>query len=148
MGGGERFEDHWRKLERMYSVAPVNRFYEPVLTVSEDRAEIVMEVRPDFFHAAGAVHGSVYFKMLDDSAFFAANSMVDDVFLLTVSFHVDLIRPVTAGRLKAVGTVVHRARQMVLADAVLTVEGGRSVARGSGSFLKSRITLTPEIGYE
>ena len=33
-----------------------------------------MTVRPDFFHAAGAVHGSVYFKLLDDAAYFDALS--------------------------------------------------------------------------
>lgn len=140
-------EEHWRRLERMYDAAPVNRFFLPKLTVSLDRAEIEMEVRPDFLHAAGAVHGSVYFKMLDDSAFFAANSQVDDVFLLTASFHIDLIRPVTEGKLTAVGTVAYRAGRQVLADAVLTGPDGRPVARGSGTFVRSRIELGPEIGY-
>ena len=37
-------------------------------------------------HAAGAVHGSYYFKVLDDACYFAANSLVSDVFVLTVSF--------------------------------------------------------------
>jgi hypothetical protein len=35
-------------------------------------------VRPDFFHAAHAVHGSVYFKALDDAAFFAVASLVQE----------------------------------------------------------------------
>ena len=34
-------------------------------------------------HAANAAHGTIYFKMLDDAAFYAANSMVSDRFLLT-----------------------------------------------------------------
>jgi acyl-coenzyme A thioesterase PaaI-like protein len=34
-------------------------------------------------HSIHAVHGSVYFKALDDAAFFAVNSLVEDVFVLT-----------------------------------------------------------------
>jgi acyl-coenzyme A thioesterase PaaI-like protein len=41
--------------------------------------------------------GSVYFKMLDDAAFFAVNSIVEDVFVYTVSLNVQLLRPVASG---------------------------------------------------
>jgi acyl-coenzyme A thioesterase PaaI-like protein len=69
----------------------------------------VIPVRPEFFHAAHAVHGSVYFKALDDAAFFAVNSLVTDVFVLTASYNLYLTRPVTEGALRAVGRVVHRS---------------------------------------
>ena len=42
-------------------------------------------------------------KALDDSAFFAANSIETEVFLLTISFHVHLIKPVSEGRIMAYG---------------------------------------------
>ncbi len=131
----------------MYAAAPINRYYAPVLTISEGRAELTIPVKPDFFHAANAVHGSVYFKALDDAAFFAANSLVFDVFVLTASFNVYLTRPVTGGELRATGTVVHRSQNLTVADAVLADSAGRQIARGSGTFMRSRIALTPEIGY-
>ena len=90
-------DDHFAKLERMYASAPINRYFAPELRVSEGRADLVIPVRADFFHAAHAVHGSVYFKALDDSAFFAVSSLVLDVFVLTVSFNVYLTRPITEG---------------------------------------------------
>jgi acyl-coenzyme A thioesterase PaaI-like protein len=89
--------DHFRRLERMYASAPINAYFAPHLTVSEGRAEVSIPVRPEFFHAAHAVHGSVYFKALDDAAFFAVNSLVNDVFVLTVTYNVYLTRPVTSG---------------------------------------------------
>ena len=55
-------EEHFRRLERMYALAPINRYFQPVLRISEARAELTIPVKTDFFHAAGAVHGSVYFK--------------------------------------------------------------------------------------
>lgn len=140
-------EEHYRRLERMYAAAPINRYYEPVLRISEAKAELAIPVKPDFFHAAGAVHGSVYFKALDDAAFFAANSLVLDVFVLTATFNVYLTRPISSGELRATGTVVHRSPNLIVADSVAVDSDGRQVGRGSGTFMRSRIALTPEIGY-
>jgi acyl-coenzyme A thioesterase PaaI-like protein len=45
----------------------------------------------------GAAHGTIYFKMLDDAAFYAANTLVTDRFLLTTSFNLLFSRPVRGG---------------------------------------------------
>jgi uncharacterized protein (TIGR00369 family) len=140
-------EEHFRKLERMYHGAPINAWYRPTIRVSTGTAELQLAVRPEFFHAAHAVHGSVYFKALDDAAFFAVSSLVTDVFVLTASYNVYLTRPVTEGLLKASGRVVHRSRSLFLADAELVDDQQRLVARGTGSFMRSTIALTPDVGY-
>jgi uncharacterized protein (TIGR00369 family) len=140
-------DEHFRKLERMYLGAPINRFYEPVIRISEGRAEITMPMKPDFFHAANAVHGSVYFKALDDSAFFAANSLVPDVFVLTVTYTVYFTRPISEGEMRARGRVVHRSKNLIIADAELMDSSDRQIARGSGTFMRSQIALSPAIGY-
>jgi uncharacterized protein (TIGR00369 family) len=140
-------DDHYRKLERLYHAAPINEYYRPRLTVGDGRAELVIPVRPEFFHAAGAVHGSVYFKALDDAAFFAANSLVEDVLVLTASFNLYLLRPISAGELRATGRVVHRSLRVILAESELTDAHDRPIARGSGSFMRSEIRLGPEVGY-
>ena len=141
-------EEHYRKLERMYASAPVNRYYAPTMRVSEGCAEVTIAVRPDLFHAAGAVHGVAYFKMLDDAAFFAVNSLVDDVFVLTVSFNVYMTRPISEGEMKATGRVVHRSRRLFVAESRLVDSGGREIGRGSGTFMRGSIPLSPQIGYE
>jgi uncharacterized protein (TIGR00369 family) len=140
-------EEHYRRLERMYASAPINKYFAPSMHVSEGRADVIIKVRPDFFHAAHAVHGVLYFKLLDDAAFFAVNSLVHDVFVLTVSFNVYMTRPVSAGELKASGRVVHRARRLLLAESGLVNGEGQEVARGSGVFMRSTIALSPELGY-
>ena len=140
--------EHHRRLERMYAKAPINEYYAPKITIGEGTAEIVIEVKPDFFHAGNAVHGSVYFKALDDAAFFAANSVVDDFFVLTATFYVQLLRPVSAGKMRAVGKLVQGGATLLFADAVLYDDSGREIARGQGSFARSRVQLSPEMGYE
>src|SRR5262245_11969392 len=138
---------HFRTLERMYLIAPINRLYQPTIAIGEGTAEIEIQAAPTFFHAAGALHGSVYFKMLDDACFFAVNSLVEDVFVLTTSFTTYFTRPVTGGRLIARGRVVHAGKSVLLAEAHLEGSDGKEVGRGNGSFMKSRIPLSSLAGY-
>lgn len=140
---------HHRRLENMHHAANCNvAYYHGIkMNVSEGAAEILLPIRPDYFHAAKAVHGFVYFKLLDEAAFFAVNSMVEDVFVLTTDFHMNLLRPVTAGTLKAVGKVVHTAKSQFLAEAVLYNDEGKQIARGSGTFVRGPTPLNADIGY-
>ena len=140
-------EEHYRKLERMYLAAPINEFFLPSISISKGQAEIQTEVKPKFFHAAGSLHGSVYFKLLDDTAFFAVNSLVDDFFVLTVSFNIYLTRPVFKGVLIAKGQVVTSSRNHFVAESILTAND-KEVARGSGSFLRSKIKLSEVDSYK
>ena len=142
-------ESHYRKLERMYLGANVNRKIYPSTTIQiqEKRAEISLDVNPNYFHALNAMHGSVCFKLLDDAAFFAVNSIVKDKFVLTTSFSINLLRPVTTGILKAVGEVEFFSKNLFVAMARLYDQKGREVAFGTGNFVKSKVGLTEDIGY-
>jgi acyl-coenzyme A thioesterase PaaI-like protein len=78
--------------------------------------------------------------------FFAANSLVPDVFVFTINFNTYLTRPVSSGVLVASGQVVSQSRRLIVAEAVVCTDGGDEVGRGSGSFIRSRLPLSPEIG--
>lgn len=140
---------HYRKLERMYLAANINRSLFPStgIHISDGRAEITLDISDQYFHALKAVHGSVYFKLLDDSAFFAASSQVMDFFILTTSFEIKLIRPVAAGKLTAIGTLKMVDTNFLLAESVLKNEAGKEIAFGSGKFVISKSVLTEQIGY-
>ena len=139
--------EHYRKLERMYASAPCNKYYAPTLCVGDGHTELVIPVQSDFFHSAGAVHGATYFKVLDDAAFFAVSSLVDDVIVLTVSFNIYLIRPISEGKMKSIGRVVHRSQRLFVAESEAVDSKGRMIARGTGTFMRSTIPLSPEINY-
>jgi len=138
---------HYAKLERMYVAAPVSQWYGATIAIAEGQAEVRIPTRAEFFHAAHAVHGSVYFRALDDAAFFAVNSRVRAVLVLTVSFTVHFARPVMDGELRAVGRLVHESGRLFLAEAELLDSGGQLLARGSGVFTRSAVALDPSIGY-
>ncbi len=140
-------EKHYRALEKMYLAAPINRIYNPRITVSNENAEIEIDVNETLFHSAGAVHGSVYFKMLDDAAFFAANSIDKDYFVLTVSFTIYLTRPISAGHMKSIGKVVNKTNTQIIAEAIVYDGQGRELGRGNGIFVRGKLPLADAIGY-
>ena len=131
----------------MYKKGQCNQYYASILHVEKAKATVTIPLKNDFHHSGGAVHGSVYFKALDDAAFFAVNSLVKDVLVLTVSFNLYFIRPVSSGLLKAEGCVVSASKRLFLAESTLYDEREKEIARGSGSFLKGRVRLTDKIGY-
>jgi uncharacterized protein (TIGR00369 family) len=134
--------EHHRLLERLYAEAPVTRWFGSSIEIGDGRATVTIPVRQEFFHGGGGVHGSIYFRALDDAAFFAVNSIVEDVLVLTVSFNLYFTRPVSAGLLRAEGRLVHSSARLFVAESVLYDSGDREIARGSGTFMRSRIPLS------
>lgn len=138
---------HHRKLENMMHSAPFVKLAGAKVSIKEGEAEISMAVREDLFHAAGAMHGALYFLALDNAAFFAVNSLVEDVFVLTTSFTTYLTRPVSEGVIKARGRVVYQNNSQFIAEAVMYDSKDREIARANGIFVRSRIPLNEKIGY-
>ncbi len=140
-------EEHFRCLESMYVAAPINDFYRPKIEVREGEATIEIEISEKYYHAFKAVHGSVYFKMLDDAAFFAANSLEAEVLVLTTSFTTYLTRPVSSGILRSVGRVVNRNKTQFIAESVVYDSKGKEIGRGNGLFVRSKLLLKDAAGY-
>ena len=133
----------------MYLKAPVQAMYPGInIKIYNSASEISLPVDPKYFHAGQALHGSVYFRLLDDAAYFAVSSIVEDVFVVTSSFHIDLLRPVHTGTLTAKGKVLHVSKNVFLAESILTDNRGRKIALGKGSFMRSQLNFENVKGYE
>ena len=129
---------HFKKLEQIFATSPCNDHFEPTIKISEGHAEVTIEIRPDLLHGGGVAHGFVYFKAMDDAATFAANSLVEDGMVVTASFTVYFMRPVSDGVIIAKGRAVHQSRRLIIAEAEVFDSAGRQVARGSGTFMRAR----------
>jgi len=79
--------------------------------------------------------------------FFAANSLVEDVFVLTTTLNCYLLRPIVIGEIRAEGRVVSQSKSIIIAETVVTDADGREIARGSGSFMRSKTALDGVPGY-
>ena len=60
-------QQHFRALEAFFLGGPINRFFQPEIRIGAGESTVRMTVGEPFFHAAGAIHGAVYFKVLDDA---------------------------------------------------------------------------------
>jgi uncharacterized protein (TIGR00369 family) len=139
---------HFRALESLYRSAPVNRLFRSELEIVEEGfARIRFEIEESHFHAAGAAHGTAYFKMMDDAAFYACNSLVSDRFLLTTAFNLLFTRPLKAGPVVAEGRWASGRRRVLVGDARLIDAQGEEAARGTGTFMRSHIPLSSLAGY-
>jgi uncharacterized protein (TIGR00369 family) len=147
-GAATGADAHLRALERLYAAAPINRLFESRIALPEaGRSEIRFTVGGDSFHAAGAAHGTLYFKMLDDAAFYAANGLTTDRFLLTTAFNLHFTKPMKAGEAVAEGRWVSGKRRVFVAEARIIDASGDECARGTGTFLRSHIALAGLAGY-
>ena len=141
-------EAHYRRLEALYRSAPINRLFDSSLTIAAPgRAELRFTVEEASFHAAAAAHGTLYFKMMDDAAFYACNSLVTDRFLLTTAFNLLFTRPLRAGTATAEGRWASGRRRVLVGEARLIDSDGELAASGTGTFMRSHIPLSGLAGY-
>ena len=139
---------HFRALESLYGSAPINRLYRSRLEIVEPGfARIHFDVDEQSFHAAGAAHGTIYFKMMDDAAFYACNSLVSDRFLLTTAFNLVFTSPLKAGPVVAEGRWISGRRRVFVGEARLMTPDGEEAGRGTGTFMRSHIPLSGLEGY-
>jgi uncharacterized protein (TIGR00369 family) len=140
---------HFRALESLYESAPINRLFDSRMAInSAGEARISFTVDSRYFHAAGALHGTSYFKMLDDAAFYACNALVTDRFLLTTAFNLHFTRPLKEGPLIAEGRWISGKKRVFVGEARLIDASGEEAARGTGTFMRSNIPLSSLAGYQ
>ncbi|MEA3017387.1 MAG: hypothetical protein QOI38_2109 [Sphingomonadales bacterium] len=145
-GGGAAA--HLGALESLYRAAAINGLFRSSIEIPEQGfARIRFEVEESHYHAAGAAHGTLYFKMMDDAAFYACNAMVSDRFLLTTAFNLNFTRPLKAGPVTAEGRWVSGRRRVFVGEARLIDAEGEEAARGTGTFMRSHIPLAGLPGY-
>ncbi len=139
---------HFERLIKMYAKAPIHNFYKNIdLKVEANKSSVSLPITPDFFHGGMSTHGSVYFKLLDDAAYFACQSVIEDFFIVTTNFNVNLLRPITKGTVTAIGQMDFSSKQLFTATAELFDERGRLCGKGQGQFMKSKLPLSAVDDY-
>lgn len=133
---------HYQRLEAMYRSGAIHRhFPEFDMELAEGKCVITTTVNPEYHHAAGAAHGLYFFKLLDDTSYFAAATVETEYFLLTRSFSIELLKPITSGELRCEGDLTHRQGRKYQAEAKLYFENDL-VARAQGLFLRGSMALS------
>lgn len=141
-------KSHYQNLVRMFHAAPIQNILNGAqMHVADGKSTYSLNVNEAYFHAAGALHGAVYFKLLDDAAYFAAASKEETYFLLTKSYKIEFIRPVEVDQLTATGELISQEQNIFIAKSTITNKQGKVVASGEGIFVRSKKLLSEQQGY-
>ena len=89
-----------------------------------------------------------HFKMLDDAAWGASNTFVDDVFLFTYNFDIYLKKPISSGMIIARGEVINKKDNKFKAKSHLYDSKNNEIAHGEGLFMRSNYLLSEAIGLK
>ncbi|MBO6495448.1 MAG: PaaI family thioesterase [Roseivirga sp.] len=132
--------EHYNFLVKLFHSAPINKtiFAGSDMSLSDGEAKYELTIKEEFFHGGEAMHGAIYFKLLDDAAYFACATEVDDYFLVTKSYQIEFVRPVMGGKLTAKGKLLKADENGFLASSEILNEEGKVVGKGEGIFVKSR----------
>ena len=126
------------RLVKMYLDAPIQKLYPGIdLKVTHHGAMITLPAGKSFHHAGNSMHGSVYFRLLDDACYFAAMSVVEDCFLLTKNFNIDFIRPHVEGIITARAQLIEEKDGLFFCEGELHNDAGKLIAKGRGVFVKT-----------
>ncbi len=140
--------EHQKRLQRVYASAPIMRFYNTsYLRFLEEGTTTTLTVESKYFHGQRALHNSVYFRMLEDAAYFACAAQEPDFHLSTSSFTTNFEEPVSTGKIKAIGTVLKSTKDGYTATAELKDENDVVLATGKGTYKRTEMKWAKVFGY-
>ena len=141
-------KEHYEKLESMYVDAPFNKLIKSTINIDQGICSIEMKIKKDMHNAMNSMHGAYYFMLLDNAAFFAINSLIEDVSVLTKSFEIDFLKPVKSGKLVAKAKFIEKTMGNYIALAELYDDQKNLIGKGKGIFRRSKHQLKEINNYQ
>lgn len=152
----ENQEKHHELLKKVYAAAPIGGLINDHVISFDSKGDTTVSgfiAQKKHCHTMGSLHGSCYFKLLDDAAFFAAQARSHELFVLTLNFNMTMMRPVLVGEtLRCDGRVTSASKSVIVAEASLYLTKARGaaaseedvlVASGTGTFVRH-----PKLGID
>jgi uncharacterized protein (TIGR00369 family) len=131
---------HAQLTERMRDTPFYGWIGSSVVSAREGEVEIAMDARPHHLNLQGLVHGGVIATLLDSASGMSVRTKVGPGRRhVTAQLNVNYLSPARPGRLVARGTAIRVGVSVAYAEAEVTDERGRVVARST-----SVISVMPE----
>jgi uncharacterized protein (TIGR00369 family) len=98
------------------------------------RVVLELEAGPQHRHGGGVVQGGVITQIADAAMGMSLATLQEDgIWNTTIELKINFLRPVVAGRLRAVGRVIEMKQTLLFSEADVLDEQGRLVARASST---------------
>lgn len=100
-------------------------------------ATLAFEITPELKQNHGVVHGGAIASLIDSATAFAIISLLPpDEHATTVDLTISYLRPVTAGRTRAVAKVLRSGKRLITVSAELFDERGTLAATALSTYIK------------
>jgi uncharacterized protein (TIGR00369 family) len=107
-----------------------------IAEVDEGRVVVELDADAKHRHEGGVVQGGIITQIADAAMGMSLLTMQpDDQSNTTIELKINFLRPVVAGRLRAVGRVVEVKRTLLFSEADVLDQEGKLVARASSTCL-------------
>ncbi|MBX3592523.1 MAG: PaaI family thioesterase [Burkholderiaceae bacterium] len=110
-----------------------------LLSCADGSAHTQLDLAPHHCNSFGVAHGGVLMTLLDVTMAMAGRSRTqhagdEQMGLVTIEMKTTFMQPAQGARIASHGRCVFRTRTMAFCEADIVDEGGRTVARASGTF--------------
>ena len=141
-------QEHYGRLERMHSKSPINNQLSSKIKISQGQVELKLKVTKDMKNGLNQIHNAYIFMALESVAFFAANSLIEDVLVFTKSFEIIFSKPASGGELIAKGIFMEKSMGNYIISAELYDPGNKLIAKAKGIFRRSKNLLEDIKNYQ
>ena len=98
------------------------------------RVLLELETGPQHRHGGGVVQGGVITQIADAAMGMSLGTLQEDgLWNTTIELKINFLRPVTEGRLRAIGRVVEMKQTLFFSEADVVDDRGRLIARASST---------------
>lgn len=138
MNTGKLDSAHLERLSQALDSVPFARFLGIELDeIDAGVATLSFEIKPELKQNHGVVHGGAIASLIDSATAFAIISLLPtDEHATTVDLTISYLRPLTAGRAKAVARVIRSGKRLIVVTAELFDDRGTLAATALSTYIK------------
>ena len=135
----------YQQLVQRYLDHPMHEGLTLTLSSNQGTSTLGITIHPGICNLVGTLHGSYYFKCMDDACFFAAISLKKHHFVATATFTHHYIKPASSGVLTAKAKVINQQGSKYICDCMIYNDKDEQCAYGSGLFVAPKQTYNYKI---
>jgi uncharacterized protein (TIGR00369 family) len=138
MNTGKLDSAHVERLSQALDSVPFAKFLGIELDeIDAGVATLSFEIKPELKQNHGVVHGGAIASLIDSATAFAIISLLPtDEHATTVDLTISYLRPLTAGRAKAVARVIRSGKRLIVVSAELFDDRGTLAATALSTYIK------------
>ena len=139
---------HFQKLENLFLESPLNKTLESEIKIDEGFAEIKF-TRKDFMHnETYHIHPAYNFMALESAAFFAANSLIEDVSIFSKSFEVIYLKNSRSINYVAKARFLEKSMGNYIISSELYDDNTNLISKAKAVYRRSKLSLNNIKNYE